>query len=138
MVNQGGDYLEYEKYRTLFNDLRLEAKELGYRVEYTTARIEISLGVKVIRMKYYIRTMENLYCFCHELGHAREKNPNMELYRTNKAYRIYNEILAWVLGYKFVRKYDLPRVAYAKSAIIHVKTYIKRKKRKPIQSMNTR
>lgn len=117
--------MEYEKYRTLFNDLRLEAKKLGYRVEYTTARIEISLGIKVIRMKYYIRTMENLYCFCHELGHAREKNPNMNLYRTNKAYRIYNEILAWALGYKFVRKYDLPRVAYAKSAITHVKTYIK-------------
>lgn len=124
--------MELKTYDKLFRSLQVEAEKLGYRNDYTTNRNEIDTTKKVIRMKYYVHTLENLYCFCHELGHARERNPNLELYKNNRIYRFYSEIMAWVLGYKFVSKYGLPKLKYFQSAIPHLKTYVRNKPRKPV------
>ena len=108
-------------YETLFDYLKQEAKELGYKVNPTTLSPYVRKPTKTIYLQYWKKTAENLYCFCHELGHAR---CCINLNRKYKVLRIVDEVIAWVLGCKFVRKYKLPKPDYIKSAKMHLRSYI--------------
>lgn len=120
------ELINHKEYYLIFNKLIKEAEDLGYTVRPTTGRTEISLRSKEIRMRYYEKTLENLYAFCHELGHAMEEDDN-ERYTTSKRYRVFSEIRAWVYGMKFVFKYKLPKIKYIIESKKHIKTYLDRK-----------
>jgi hypothetical protein len=111
-------------FNEIFSSLKAEAKLFNYRVIPTTGRTEVHDGNKEIRIKYYVKTMENLYCFCHELGHIKDTRCDNDRYKNSKTYRIYIEIKAWFLGYEYVKKYKLPITGYVISAFKHLKTYI--------------
>jgi hypothetical protein len=111
-------------FNEVFSKLKNEAKLLNYRVMPTTGRTEVHDSNKEIRIRYFIKTTENLYCFCHELGHIKDTNCKNDRYKNSKLYRIYSEIKAWILGYEYVKKYELPRMGYIISACKHVKTYV--------------
>lgn len=97
---------------------------MGFKVNNSNGSIEVDMKYKIIRVRLNEPTLENAYAFCHELGHAREKNPDVKRYKTNKLYRIRTEILAYMLGFKYVKKYNLPRIKYFIESFKHIKTYL--------------
>ncbi|KLA04015.1 hypothetical protein OCE55_21120 [Bacillus paranthracis] len=104
--------------------LKKEANELRYRVVFSGG----AKSNKACHDPYYVIFInrkedgldtQTIYSFAHEIGHCIDFRNGMldfQEYKRNKKYRIRKEIIAWYLGYKLLRKLEIPVDGYIKHA----------------------
>lgn len=113
--------------------LKDEASKLRYRVVFSGGAKSNKAChdpnyVIFINRKEDDLDIKTIYSFAHEVGHCIDFRNGMldfQKYKRNKKYRIRKEIIAWYLGYRLLRKLEIPVDGYIKYAFKCLSSYLK-------------
>lgn len=118
---------------TAYDGLKNHAARMGYEVQSSTfvyvREIEsggkVDHGLKVIYLMPVINE-KTIVSFCHELGHCLDRQLfKHKRDRTKKAVLLWDELIAWILGFKYCVTSKVSIRLYLRIMFKSLQTYLK-------------